>query len=44
MECIIPWSTILEANSRCVGQYIPHRLQVMKLYPIYTKPTHGSLS
>jgi len=44
MEYLIPWSTILEANSRCIGQYIPHRLQVTKLYHIYCKPTPGSLS
>jgi hypothetical protein len=37
MEYLVPWCTVLEANSRCVGQYIPHRLQVVKLYNIYSK-------
>jgi hypothetical protein len=37
MECLVPWSTVLEADSRCVGQYIPHRLGVAKLYHIYSK-------
>jgi hypothetical protein len=44
MEYLIPWSRVLEANSRCVGQYIPYRLQVTELYHIYSKPTPGSLS